>query len=82
MAKEHFTTMELKSPSGFSYCAYDNIKDSSILKGEHIGKRVMVAGYKGFFTQNNVDCIQQNTEKVKDGNDDICNLRYFFWKVL
>jgi hypothetical protein len=46
MAKEHFTTLELKSPSGFSYCAYDNIKDTSILTDVHVGKRVMVAGYK------------------------------------
>ena len=46
MAKEHFTTMEQSSPSGFSYIVYDNIKDSSILKEEHIGKRVMVAGKK------------------------------------
>ena len=46
MAKEHFTTQELLAPSGFSYIAYDNIKDSSILKDEHIGKRVMVAGHK------------------------------------
>ena len=46
MAKEHFTTEITQSPSGFSYTIYDNIKDTSILLDEHIGKRVMVAGFK------------------------------------
>ena len=46
MAKEHFTTVETNSPSGFSYLVYDNIKESSILTEGHIGKRVIVAGFK------------------------------------
>ena len=46
MAKEYFTTKEMKSRNGFIYYEYDNIKESSILKDSHIGKRVMVAGYK------------------------------------
>ena len=46
MAKEHFTTIEVKSTNGFTYKQFDNIKDSSILKESHIGKRVLVAGFK------------------------------------
>jgi hypothetical protein len=46
MAKEHFTTMEVKSKSGFTYYEYDNIKESSLISDIHVGKRVMVAGFK------------------------------------
>jgi len=46
MAKENFETVERKSPSGFTYQTYVDIKDSSKLKEEHLGKRVMVAGFK------------------------------------
>lgn len=46
MAKENFEVIDQKSPSGFTYQSYVDIKPSSILNEEHIGKRVMVAGYK------------------------------------
>jgi len=46
MAKEHFTTEISQSHSGFSYTIYDNIRRQSVLTEEHIGKRVMVAGFK------------------------------------
>ena len=46
MAKELFTIIKRESKSGLSYKAYDNIKNSSILIDEHVGKRVMVAGLK------------------------------------
>ncbi len=46
MAKEHFTTVEVKSKSGFTYLEYDNIKESSLLSDIHMGKRVLVAGFK------------------------------------
>ncbi len=46
MAKEHFTIKESTTPTGLSYMVYDNIKNSSILTKEHVGKRVMVAGFK------------------------------------
>ena len=46
MAKEKFTTLESITPTGLSYTIYDSIKDTSILTQEHIGKRVMVAGFK------------------------------------
>ncbi len=46
MAKEIFSTLEAKSPSGLTYSIFKDIKDSSVLKEEHIGKRVMVAGFK------------------------------------
>ena len=46
MAKENFETTEWITPSGFKETLYKEIKESSILKEDHIGKRVMVAGYK------------------------------------
>ena len=46
MAKENFEQKEIISPHGYTYPAYIDIKESSILKEEHIGKRVLVAGFK------------------------------------
>lgn len=46
MAKENFETVERKSPSGFTYHSYVDIKESSKLNEDHVGKRVMVAGHK------------------------------------
>jgi len=46
MAKEYFTTREMKSKNGFVYHEFDNIKESSLLSDIHVGKRVMVAGFK------------------------------------
>jgi hypothetical protein len=46
MAKETFETVEFVTDSGFTDLVYKDIKESSVLTEEHIGKRVMVAGYK------------------------------------
>ncbi len=46
MAKEIFETVKLEISSGFTDIVYKEIKESSILTEDHIGKRVMVAGYK------------------------------------
>jgi glutamate dehydrogenase/leucine dehydrogenase len=46
MAKENFDTVERRSPSGFAYQSYVEVKESSRLTEDHIGKRVMVAGFK------------------------------------
>ena len=46
MAKENFEVVDRQSPSGFTYKEYVDIKESSRLSEEHIGKRVMVAGFK------------------------------------
>ena len=46
MAKENFETIEFVSPHGYTYPAYQEIKESSTLKEDHLGKRVMVAGFK------------------------------------
>ena len=46
MAKELFSIEEIKSPSGLNYVIFNNIKETSILTKEHIGKRVLVAGFK------------------------------------
>lgn len=46
MAKENFAQHDIESPHGYSYPAWKEIKESSILTEDHIGKRVFVAGFK------------------------------------
>ncbi len=46
MAKEIFETVEHTTLSGLTDIVYKEIKESSILTEDHIGKRVMVAGFK------------------------------------
>ena len=46
MAKENFAQHDIISPHGYTYPAWKEIKESSILNEDHIGKRVFVAGFK------------------------------------
>ena len=46
MAKENFGISDVVSPHGYTYPAFTDIKESSVLTEDHFGKRVFVAGEK------------------------------------